>query len=421
MKKHVWILNHYAGGMLFDKGGRHYNFAKWLKKAGYEPVIFCCNAMHGKAERFYDTEDLWHAHQAEEIDVPFVFVRGRTYTGNGKQRVLNMVDFYRNVQKAAKEYAARNGKPDVIYASSVHPLTLVAGIRLAKHFGVECVCEVRDLWPESIVEFSSRLTKKNPLIRLLYQGEKWIYKKADKLIFTMAGGGNYITDQGWDTAHGGPIDLQKVYHINNGVELEKFNADREQFQIRDSDLEDPALFTVCFAGTLVRSNNIDGLLDLAKRLQTKPDIRFLIWGNGESREEMLDRIRDEHISNVLYKGTVEKKYIPYIVSHCSLNLMHAAPTGLYRYGASPNKLFDYFAAEKPILQDFTYYGDLVERYGCGAVCEWDLDNVTAAVERLYSLSENARADIQSNCRAAAHDYDFAMLTKQLIQVIEGSK
>ena len=84
-------------------------------------------------------------------------------------------------EKAAKEYAAEHGRPDVIFASSVHPLTLVAGLQLAKHFGVKCVCEVRDLWPESIVVYSNRFTKDNPLIKLLYRGEKWIYKKAESL------------------------------------------------------------------------------------------------------------------------------------------------------------------------------------------------------------------------------------------------
>ena len=78
-------------------------------------------------------------------------IKARKYQGNGKQRVLNMVDFYRNVKKAAVEFAKKNAKPDIIYASSVHPLALVAGIQLAKKFGVKCICEVRDLWPESIV------------------------------------------------------------------------------------------------------------------------------------------------------------------------------------------------------------------------------------------------------------------------------
>ena len=153
MGKNVWIMNHYADSMYFSQGGRHYSFAKYLKRAGYEPVVFCANSKYGPSETWFPEEALWWEHMAEEIGVPWVFVWARNYTGNGKQRVLNMLDFYWNVKKAAKQYAAEYGKPDIVYASSVHPLTLAAGIQLAKRFGVECVCEVRDLWPESIVAY----------------------------------------------------------------------------------------------------------------------------------------------------------------------------------------------------------------------------------------------------------------------------
>ena len=59
MKKNVWIMNHYAGSMFFDKGGRHYNFAKYLRRSGYEPVIFCANSMHGKQKLFFDNNELY--------------------------------------------------------------------------------------------------------------------------------------------------------------------------------------------------------------------------------------------------------------------------------------------------------------------------------------------------------------------------
>lgn len=302
MKTNIWILNHYASDMYFDRGGRHYNFAKYLRRAGYAPVIFGANSKHGKPERFLETDALWEERIAEEIDTPFVFVRARTYTGNGKQRVLNMIDFYRNVKKAAKEYAAQHGGPDVIFASSVHPLTLVAGIQLAKQFGVKCVCEVRDLWPESIVAYSSRFTKNDPLIRLLYRGEKWIYRKADALVFTMEAAYDYIVERGWEK----DIPRSKVHYINNGVDLEQFDYNKEHFRVDDPDLLDTELFKMVFTGTLVTSNNIDGMLNLAKRLQKYPNMRLLIWGNGECTEAMQQRIRDEGIENVRYKGVVEK-------------------------------------------------------------------------------------------------------------------
>ncbi len=44
--RNIWIFNHYANDTFFDKGGRHFWLAKYLKESGYEPVIFCSNKLH---------------------------------------------------------------------------------------------------------------------------------------------------------------------------------------------------------------------------------------------------------------------------------------------------------------------------------------------------------------------------------------
>ena len=414
VKTNIWILNHYASGMYFDQGGRHYNFAKYLRRAGYAPVIFGANSKHGKAERFLETDALWEERIAEEIDTPFVFVRARTYTGNGKQRVLNMIDFYRNVKKAAKEYAAQHGKPDVIYASSVHPLTLVAGIQLAKQFGVKCVCEVRDLWPESIVAYSSRFTKDNPLIKLLYRGEKWIYKKADAVVFTMEGGYDYIVEQGWDK----DIPRSKVHHINNGVDLELFDYNKEHFRAEDPELDDPNIFKVIYTGSVRRVNNLGLLVDAAKRVKD-PRVKLLVWGDGDEREALERRVRDEKISNVVFKGKVEKKYIPSIVSRADLNYMHGEAAPLLRFGISPNKLFDYLAGGKPILCDFLCRWN--PAVCCGAAVEIsgdDPEKVSDQIDSMAALPAGETLLYGQNARRAAEDFDFKRLTDKLMAVIE---
>ena len=414
MKTNIWIMNHYAGGMFFDQGGRHYNFAKYLRRAGYAPVIFCANSKHGKPEQFLETGALWTERSAGEIDTPFVFVKARPYTGNGKQRVLNMVDFYRNVQKAAVEYAAKHGKPDVIYASSVHPLTLVAGIRLAKRFGVKCICEVRDLWPESIVAYSSCFTKKNPLIRLLYQGEKWIYKKADALVFTMEGAYDYIVEQGWEK----DIPRSKVHYINNGVDLELFDYNKEHFRVEDPDLDDPNIFKVVYTGSVRRVNNLGLLLDAAKCVKD-PRVKFLIWGDGDEREALEQRVRDEKIANVAFKGKVEKKYVPSIVSRGNLNFAHNAPSPLFRFGISFNKLFDYLAGEKPILCDYPCRYNPAITYGAGTeVRDTQPQEIAAVIDQLAELPDEQHRLMGANARRAAEDYDFKRLTDKLMAVIE---
>ena len=411
--KNIWIMNHYAGSMFFDKGGRHYNFAKYLRRAGYEPVIFCANSKHGQQELFFGNKDLWHEHIAEEIVTPFVFVKARTYQGNGKQRVLNMIDFYRNVKKTAKQYAKKHGSPDVIYASSVHPLTLVAGIQLAKYFGVKCICEVRDFWPESIVAYSTRFTRSHPLMRLLYHGEKWIYKKADSLIFTTEGAYDYIVEQGWEKE----IPRFKVHYINNGVDLEAFQYNREHFQVDDPDLQDPDIFKVVYTGSIRLVNNLGLLLDAAKQV-TDPKVRFLIWGDGDERPMLEQRIRDEGIGNVGFKGKVDKKYIPYIVSKADLNFAHNTPSSLFRFGISFNKIFDYFAAGKPILTDFPCaYNPVIQSNSGVAVENATAAEVARAIEKMVALEEAEYMKFCSNALKAAETYDFKNLTQKLIDII----
>ena len=416
MKKNVWIFNHYAGLMFFNHGGRHYNFAKHLKQSGYEPVLFCANSKHSAEGHWFEDDSVWHEHLAEEIGVPFVFVKARTYTGNGKSRVLNMVDFYYGVQKAAKQYAAKHGKPDIIYASSVHPLTLVAGIQLAKHFGVKCICEVRDLWPETIVEFSSRFTKKHPIIKVLYQGEKWIYKKADQLIFTMEGAYNYIIEQGWEKE----IPYSKVSYINNGVDLEAFARNCEQYQVQDPDLEDPHTFKVLYTGSIRPVNRVDQLIGCAKHLKAYPDIKIIVYGQGSELERLKQETTEARLENLVFKGAVNKKYVPYILSKSNLNILnYRADVSILRFGSSQNKMFEYLASGRPILSSISMEYSPIEKFNCGIVKKLTQDEEYAQeILKFYSLSEQDYQALCDNAQTAAREYDFKNLTKKLIEVIE---
>lgn len=419
MKQKIWIMNHYAGSMLKASGGRHYWFADHLRRAGYQPAVFCCNVSHDPGtETFCAPEALWSEQRADEIDVPFVFVRSNTYTGNGLDRIRNMWNFYRNVKKAGKQYAKQHGAPDVIYASSVHPLTLVAGLRLAKRFGVRCVCEVRDLWPETLVEYSNRLKKSHVLKNLLYAGEKWIYKKADALIFTQMGGADYLRSRRWDAEQGGPIDMKKVHYINNGVDLEAFERNLQKFTLSDPDLEDPETFKLIYAGSIRRVNALGQIVDAARELQN-PRIRLLIYGSGDDLEVLRARVEAESLQNIRFKGRVDKQYIPYILSKADVNLVHWQMTPLLKYGESCNKIFEYLAAGKPLFYTVRPNYSIVERYDCGCSAEgYTPKELAAGMERMAALPRQELERMAENAKNAAHDYDFSSLTEMLIDVIE---
>lgn len=415
MKKKIWLWNHYATDMYKNHGGRHYWFAENLIKQGYEATVFCANTYHNKTE-YIDTVNKKYTTDVLN-EIPFVFIKTSSYSDNGLHRIRNMITFYKNLFPVAREYAKLNGKPDIILASSVHPLTLVAGIKIAKKFGIPCICEIRDLWPESFVAYNI-IRKNNPILKLLYAGEKWIYKKADKLIFTMEGGKDYIIEKGWDKEHGGPIDINKVYHINNGVDLEVFDYNKEHYVLEDEDLTEDGTFKVVYAGSIRLVNKVEKILDVAKHLSGQ-NIKFLIWGDGDQLDPLRKRVKDEQINNVCFKGRVDKKYIPYITSKAQLNIILGDNLPLYRYGSSANKLFDYFASASPTLSTKKYRYSLINRYKAGIELEdSSAERVAESIMYFKNLNKSDYEEYCKNARKAAQDYSFKNLTIKLIDIID---
>jgi glycosyltransferase involved in cell wall biosynthesis len=418
MVSNIWIWNHYATNTYIEKGGRHYWFAKYLLKNNYKPTIFCASTIHNYDDSIDTKKKKHNTNIADKI--PYVFIKAPAYKGSGIKRIFNMFSFYKNLFPVSKEYAKTNGKPDVILASSVHPLTLIAGIKIAKRFGVPCICEIRDLWPEGFVAVGL-ISKNNPIMKLLYTGEKWIYKKADKLIFTMEGGRDYIIEQGWDTDSGGPVDLNKVFHINNGVDLEAFDYNREHYHIEDEDLKEDNAFKVVYAGSIRMVNKVGLLLDAAKTLKEKEEnnIKFLIWGEGDEKDSLEEWAKREGLTNVCFKGRVEKKYIPYILSQSQLNIALVENLPLYKYGLSLNKMFEYFAAEKPLLFTIKSGYSIIDKYGAGIeLVDSSAENIADCILYFKNLLQYEYDKYCINARRAAGDYDFARLTDKLIQIIE---
>ncbi len=412
MKKNVWIFHHYATPPKMSGLTRPYDFGKKLIEKGYNVKVFASAFLHYSKENLIDDDRLYL--EDETSDVPFVYVKTAPYSSNGIDRVKNMLTFYSNLKKVVKIYAEKYGKPDMIYASSPHPLTLIAGIQMAKKFGIECIGEVRDLWPLSIVEYTDRFTDKNLLIKLLYQGEKWIYKKVDKLIFTMEGGYDYIKDKGWEKA----VPESKVFHINNGVDLKTFNYNKEHYIIDDSDLKNEKMFKVVYAGSVRKANNLGILLNAAKKVRNS-DVKFLIWGDGNEVPMLKQRLIDENITNVEFKGKVHKKYIPYIVSSSNLNILNYQMHDIWKYGGSQNKLFEYFAGKTPIITNLEMGYDLIKKYNAGFCVQNASDEAMAeAIDSISNMDESEYNKLCENCNKASTDYDFDTLTDKLINVIE---
>lgn len=406
----IWFIDHYSVPVKYYPLARQTNFAKELISAGHQVIIFAASTVHNSNINLVNSGKKYI--EVIEDGVTYVLINCHQYSGNGIKRFINMYEFAYKLEKVCRLY----NKPDAIVSTSMTLFACKKGLLLGKNLGCKNIAQITDLWPETIVAYE-RASKWNPVIIYLRQIEKWIYKNADRIIFSMEGAYEYIREQGWEKC----VPRDKVYYINNGVNLKEFNYNKEHFQIRDVDLENDAIFKVVYTGSLRKVNNLNKLLDVAKEINNR-QIKILIWGDGDEKEVLYRRVKDENISNVVFKGKTDKKNIPYIVSKADLNIVHNSASPLYRFGISFNKLFDYFAAGKPMLSDFEckYNPMILEEAGVD-VSTGMVHDIAKKIEEIASLDVETYKIYCRNAIKAAKKYDFKNLTNQLLQVIENDK
>lgn len=415
MRKKIWILNHYAARMFQNKGGRHYWFAENLIKQGYEPIIICSSFLHKGTENMIEGSEKIKIEYSNEI--PFVFLKTDSYVGSGKARIKNMFQYFwqvlRNYKKIEKEF----GKPDVIIGSSVHPLACLAALIIGKKYKIKKIVEIRDLWPETLLMMGI-VKEKTILSWLLYKGEKYLYKKADNIIFTMEGGKQYIVDKGWDK----DIELSKIYHINNGIDLEKFR-ELEKNSFIDEDLDNDK-FKIIYTGTIAKVNNLRRIVDVADIMKEDKETQFLIYGDGDEKIELEEYCKKNKLENIKFKGRVLKEKIPYILSRANIVLfngqdMQHSKYDVMKYGISANKLFDYLASNKIILQTFKTKYNPLEKYKCGFILkEGTAEKIHKLILNIKKLNSNNLEEIEINMSNCIKKYDFKYLTQHLIKIIE---
>ncbi|MDD4797883.1 MAG: glycosyltransferase family 4 protein [Eubacteriales bacterium] len=406
----VWLCNHYAAPPAMTTLIRPYLFGKILTERGYAVRVFASSKIHNM-----DVNTITDARPylaREEEGVPFVYIRTSGYEKNDLRRVRNILQYFFGLLRAARRFPP----PDVIVATSAHPLTCVAGIRLARRYGVPCIVEIGDLWPESLVAYDM-LSARSPVTRALYRLEKWIYRKADALVFTMQGGADYIRDRGWQDA----VDLNKVTHINNGVDLAAFDENVRTMTLDDDALDDESAFKVVYVGSIRQVNDVGKLLDVAAELKRRGEetVRFIIYGDGTQRAELARRARDEGLDNVLLRGFVAKKYIPYVLSRSNLNIIQVKQTEIMRYGSSMNKLFDYFASGKPVLSTLRVNYDLIAQHNCGMTTRTQQPGEIA--DAILKFARMPREEYDAYCaraRKAAREFDYPRLVDKLEAVMQ---
>lgn len=409
--KKIWIFNHYAITPDMSGGTRHYDLAKELVKYGYDVTIFASGFDHMTKRYVKITPE--EKFRIESYDkVKFVWIDTTPYYGNDFNRIKNMLSYAINIIRIA----GRFDRPDIIIGSSMHPFAVIAAWWLSKKFGARFFFEVRDLWPQTAIDMKA-LKPSSPIARLLCLWEKFMYKKAEKIIVLLPNAADYIVKKG--------ISKDKIIWIPNGVDLSRYedmnyeNIDIEILNVFD---KYKYKFKVVYTGAHGPANGLDLVIDAAKLMEEKDDdsIQFLLIGDGPEKQNLIDMAKKFSLSNICFLDPVPKLYMPYVLKKADLLLHCLKPMDVFKHGISPNKMFDYLASGKPIIMSVNASNNIVEDAKAGiSVKPGDPGELVKGILKFKNMSENERSAMGQNGYEYVKKYfSTAVLAEKMIKELD---
>ena len=327
-KKSVWIVNQYASTLDVGFGGRSYFLAEELAKRGHKINVFACSSWN----LFYNQPNIKGKFFVSMTD-PFSFTwfKGIRYTNSHSiKRIFNWVIFSFNLLL----YGLKSKeKPDVIICS-VQPLFCwpVCWV-LARKFKAKLIIDVRDIWPLTLVKLGG-MNKFHPLIIILNVIENWSYKYSDLIISPIKYLDQHIKDK--------KITGKPFHFIANGFKPFEHKNYSPIISLPDNK------FSILYCGTIGLANALHNLIDAAELLK-EMDFVFVLVGEGGEKEALVQKAKNLKLTNVEFVHSVSRNDAQIMMRSADALYIGAKNTDLYKYGVSPNKLFEYFNAARPVI------------------------------------------------------------------------
>lgn len=400
----VWIINQYAVAPTEPGGTRHYSLAKELTERGHSVTIIAGGFNHATRQKTHlQDKELWR--QENIGGVSFLWLSVPLYSGNSVRRLRSMLAFSIRVWKRLGLSSLE--KPDVIIGSSPHPFAALAAERLAARYGVPFILEVRDLWPQTLIDLG-RLTNRHPLVWLLSVIERYLYKRSNKIITLLPKAVDHLMMKG--------VDAHKVVWLPNGVDLSLCPPPAE--------VTSKPVLTVMYAGSHGLANALDSILDAARILKQdgwQDRITFRLIGDGPAKPSLEKRAVAEQLGLVTFEKPVAKTEIYRVLQEADCFIMSLKDSPLYRWGISLNKMFDYLAIGRPIVFGANTPANPVLEADAGIVVKPEDSLAMAnAIRTIAEMPIAERSDMGLRGRQYAEAHSMTVLGGQLESVLRSA-
>lgn len=353
--KHVMVLNQFALPMTQPGGTRHAELFSRL--TGWRHRIVAGDRNHYSQEQFSTDDPAFNL-----VSVP-------SQQGGARERLIGWFRY----SSAAFVQVLRAPDLDLVYGSSPQILAPLAGMAAARIRRVPFVLEVRDLWPESIVE--SGMLRRGSLIHKSLTGlEKLLVKGAEEVI---------VVTRGWED-HFANLGARRLTVVSNGsVFKQSVSTDEVGHAVGPRPVVSGP--TGVFAGAHGAANGLDIVLEAA---EGNPNVGFVFIGDGPKKKDAIRTARERGLDNVLFLNPIPKdKFAPVLASY-DFGIHCLADMDVLKLGMSPNKVFDYLASDIPIVSNSAAGLSWITKQGeVGVIRDGDL---SGSIRRMAESSPEQR-------------------------------
>ncbi len=418
---HILYLHQYFATRKGMTGTRSYEFARYLVGKGHRVTMMTSGLANsefpvpeGRGVPILRRVAKWGPKQYAEFETEGIHVvaiaaaYNDPQVGTGMSGSQRMFKFYQFAWSACR-IGKKLPKLDVVFATHT-PLTIgLAGLTLSQYFKVPFVFEVRDLWPEALVNVGAL---KNPLaIWWLERMAKKIYTGAKHIVALSPGMKEGIVRTG--------VPTEKVTVIPNASDLDLFSPDLDgSAQRKRLGLKDR--FTAIYFGAMGLANGLEYVIEAARILTERGNNRivFVLHGSGGKRPELQKMASEYELKNVIFSDPVpDKERLARIVAGCDVCLTIYRATKEHTW--SPNKMFDALAAGKPVLINVPgWLGEMIEKNKCGRCLEATRPEMLAdTLEELAANPELCRQMGNNARELAEREFDRAKLANLFENVL----
>jgi len=238
-------------------------------------------------------------------------------------------------------------RTDTVIVSSP-PITMAIPALVASwRHAAALVVDVRDVFPEMGVRLGV-WNSRSLVVRALDRFVKLLYARAAIVVAVTQSARESILARG--------VPPQRVVLAPNGFDFSQEIKPRGRRQQRRT-------FEVAYAGNMGLATGLDMVLDAAKLLLDRRDVRFVLAGGGLDASRVVARIENERLANVRFLGVLSRPE--------SLGLLTEADAAIVPLHAGlidaiPSKMFDALAVGCPMI--LSARGEavrLLRASGCG--------------------------------------------------------